>query len=104
MRCAAYGVNVRTAVRELTRPEFDPYPSWQLLPLPLLALAPPSPTKLSTRQTQKLRQYRPCSACLALDFKSSRVHISVYLPISCSIFLRCKHHKAGIVQNIVFIL
>ena len=54
--------------------------------LPLLALAPPSPTKLSTRQTQKLRQYRPCSACLALDFKSSRVHISVYLPISYSIF------------------
>lgn len=33
------GVNLRTAARELGRPEFHPYPSWQLLPLPLLALA-----------------------------------------------------------------
>lgn len=33
------GVNVSTAWRELARPDFEPYPTWQLLPLPLLALA-----------------------------------------------------------------
>jgi len=33
------GVNLRTAARELARPDFEPYPAWQLLPLPLLVLA-----------------------------------------------------------------
>ncbi|HMQ27786.1 MAG TPA: hypothetical protein PKA98_17480, partial [Acidimicrobiales bacterium] len=33
------GVTLRPAARELGRPAFEPYPTWQLLPLPLLALA-----------------------------------------------------------------
>ncbi len=32
------GVNLRTAAREIARPEFLPYPSWELLPLPLMLL------------------------------------------------------------------